>query len=74
MNNVRDIAHEQIAGSTDQQLHDRRLDLIKRAPVVLGVKLYTAELRRIDSELYCRANGIISKPWVTWLPRKGADA
>jgi hypothetical protein len=68
---ARDIEHEQISGSTTEQLLARRDELVAGAIVgYMGCKLYALpklrELQRIASELYCRANGIESQPWVTF--------
>lgn len=70
----RDIAHEQVSGSTTDQLRSRRAELeatlIQRGGLSPN-KL--AELHRIWSELYCRESGIKSEPWVTWAElRRGA--
>ena len=49
---MRDIAHEQIAASTTEELDARRQDILK------GMRLYgfsqdiLAELHKIESELY----------------------
>ena len=68
MTAIRDIAHEQVAGSTTEQLHARQSDLRiecrARGGVLPPDKL--AELHKIESELYCRSVGIESVPWVTW--------
>lgn len=64
----RDIAHEQVSGSTTEQLRARQSDLRSECRARGGVlppdKL--AELHKIESELYCRSVGIESMPWVTW--------
>lgn len=73
MSTNRDIAHEQVSGSTTEQLRSRRAELesslIRRGGVLPPKQL--DELHRIWSELYCRESGIRSEPWVTHT-RRGA--
>jgi len=67
---MRDIAHEQIAASTTDELKERRYELeweIVRVGVLPTHEL--AEYHRILSELYCRERGIQSQPWVTHVGR-----
>lgn len=69
----RDIAHEQVSGSTTEQLRSRQAELeatlIQRGGLP-PEKL--AELHQIWSELYCRASGIKSEPWLTHVGIGGA--
>lgn len=58
MNKIRDISHEQVSQSTDAELAERLLQIVKRAQY-FG---YPHEYHAITSEMYCRAEGIPSEP------------
>lgn len=60
----RDIAHEQISGSTTEELAARQMVLDQREGLPVDE---LSELHGIESELYCRANGMPSKPFVTYV-------
>jgi hypothetical protein len=63
---VRDIAHEQVSASTTEELLNRKAELQSRIDRWGGLVLaQLAEFHKINSELYCRQNGIKSQPWVT---------
>ena len=67
---IRDIAHEQIAASTTEELRERRRELEQEAFLAGGLPLdKLAEHHGILSELYCRQVGIRSEPWVTHVGR-----
>lgn len=67
---MRDIPHEQISASTTKELLSRRADIRRGAVELFGTRCYKlcllSELHGIESELYCRENGIESKPWVNY--------
>ncbi len=73
----RDVEHEQISQSTDQELADRLAAIESKGTVVNGLKCYPPaqlrELQRIQSELYCRKNGIASQPHTTAVPPRTAS-
>ena len=56
---IRDIGHEQVSQSTDAELAERLLQLVKRSK-------YSREYHTITSEMYCRAHGIPSVPWIRY--------
>jgi len=62
---VRDIRHEQVSQSTDAELADRLLELGKRE----RYSRYGTpdEYHAITSEMYCRAKGIKSQPWIHYM-------
>ena len=64
---IRDIGHEQVSQSTDAELAERLLQIVKRAQY-FG---YPHEYHAITSEMYCRAHGISSEPWTK---HSGLDA
>ena len=69
MTEIRDIAHEQISASTDAELQDRLAVLTGRMDRSWNHTLpqdLLSEYHKIQSELFCRANNIVSKPWVTY--------
>lgn len=73
--NIRDIAHEQVAGSTTEQLRLRRAELEATMIFRGGLPLdKLAEYHKILSELYCRERGIKSEAWVTWAGMKDGRA
>jgi hypothetical protein len=60
---VRDIAHEQVSGSTTNELMDRKAVLDHRHKLHGGLFLdELSEYHLIKSELYCRKHGITSQP------------
>lgn len=71
----RDIEHEQISGSTTEQLV-RRLEEIRKGAIPLlsvnNLPVYMPkdlrEMQRILSEIYCRETGIASEPHVIHVP------
>jgi hypothetical protein len=63
MTAMRDIAHEQIAASTDAELRARLAVLERQWWIPLDL---LRELQGIRSELFCRARSLESKPWVTY--------
>jgi hypothetical protein len=72
----RDVEHEQISSSTDEELARRRAEIeaIGRRGARHGTPLYPQrelrELQRIISEQYNRQQGRRSRPWVTTVPPK----
>jgi hypothetical protein len=75
---TRDIEHEQISSSTDEQLAARKaqIEAHGRTYTVNGTSTYPPkelrELQRIESEMYNRKRGTPSEPWVTTVPPRTA--
>ena len=70
---MRDIVHEQVSQSTDQQLADRLAVLIARSGGRGYDMAHLQEFHAIRSEQFCRGHGIKSEPWVTWMRRTKAQ-
>jgi hypothetical protein len=79
--NDRDIAHEQISTSTDEQLAARlaEIEAYGKRTAINGLVGYHDDLRNelqgIKSEQYARANGLKTEPHVRYsgLPRQAAE-
>ena len=64
MKESRDIRHEQVRESTDAELAERLLQIVTRSCYSrYGIR---GEYHAITSEMYCRANGITSEPFITY--------
>jgi len=61
---IRDIGHEQVSESTDAELAERLLEIVKRSDYYNHDVL--REHHTITSEMYCRSKGIRSEPWCTY--------
>lgn len=74
----RDVEHEQVSQSTDEELAARRAEIEAHATVLKGVKTYAPrelrELQKIKSEQYLRSKGEASVPHVTAIPPRAVSA
>lgn len=67
---MRDIEHDQIQGSTTEQLRERHAQILRSAYYVAGDRRFSVPALRekhgIESELFCRLRHTISRPGVMW--------